>query len=69
MTIVIEPMDPALEAYLLDLGSRAWNHGLTAAQYIERERLTLDYADAYVVHEGWKQARNLWQSNASYLFN
>jgi hypothetical protein len=69
MTITLEPLDPALEAYLLDLGKRAWNHGLTAAQYIERERLTLDYADAHVVHEGWKQARNLWQSNASYLFN
>lgn len=69
MTIVIEPLDPALESYLLDLGRKAWEQDLTAGQFIYRERLTLDYADAYVVHEGWKQARNLWQSNTSYLFN
>lgn len=60
MTIILVEPDPALRAYLLDLGRQAWDAGLTAAQFIRREKLTIDYADAYVVHDGWKAAREDW---------
>lgn len=69
MTITIEPMDPALEAYLLDLGEDAWNLGFTVMEYLHNERITVDYADAHVVHQGWIRGRNKWQSNLPYTYN
>ena len=53
-------MDNAKRAYLLDLGHRAFRAGLTTVDYIQVESLTLDYADAHVVHEGWCEARDFW---------
>lgn len=62
-------MDPTKEAFLLSLGYRAWESGQTAAQYLHTESITITNADATVVHAGWIEARNLWQSNCSYLYN
>lgn len=69
MTYTIEPMDPALEAYLMELGEKAWAADMTAIEYLEHERITLDYADIYVVHQGWIRGRNKWQSNLPYTYN